>query len=100
MEQLNPIQDNPKNFKMDKTIDAIYQSFIQTREYCECMSANEININWLKSKLNRDDFYKLENDILGYVSRNDRLTFSAGFKHAWQLFHECSTVKCLPKNKS
>ncbi len=50
MEQLNPIQDNPNNFTMDKTIDAIYHSFIQTKEYCECMSANEIHINWLNSK--------------------------------------------------
>lgn len=100
MEQLKTIQDNPENFTGDNPIDAIYHSFIQTKEYCEFLSTNEFNIDWLKSKLSGEDFYKLENDILGYVSRNDKLTFSAGFKYAWRLFHECGNAECLPKSKS
>jgi hypothetical protein len=96
MQKSNPVQDNPET----SAIDAVYHSFIQTKEYCEFLSENELDIDWLKSKLNEADFYKLENDMIGYASKNDKLMFLAGFKYAWKLFHECNKLEFQPKSKT
>lgn len=55
----------------------------------EILMHNDFDIDWLKEKLEHDDYLKLEDYILYYCSRNDELIFRLGFKYAWSLFHEC-----------
>ena len=73
----------------DSKINDIYERYTNSWEFNNVMKHNDFDIDWLKGKLELDDFLKLEDYILSYCSKNDELIFRLGFKYAWSLFHEC-----------
>lgn len=70
-------------------IGSIFRAVQQTSEYNRVSGDVEPDIDWLKEKLSREDFDRLECAILKYASKNDELVFGMGFRYAWSLFCEC-----------
>ncbi len=70
-------------------IGSIFRAVQQSSEYNRLSGAAEFDIDWLKEKLSREEFDRLECDILKYASHNDELVFRIGFRYAWSLFCEC-----------
>jgi len=73
----------------DSKIHEIYEQYTNSREFNNTLMHDDIDIDWLKGKLDIENFRKLEDYILQYGSRHDELIFRLGFKYAWSLFHEC-----------
>ena len=59
-------------------------------EYNNIMMKNNIDLDWLAGKLDKEDYRKLENYILNLWLKNDELIFRVGFRYAWSLFNECT----------
>lgn len=70
-------------------IGSIFRIVQQSSEYNQLSEAGEPDIDWLKEKLSREEFDRLECDILKYASNNDEMIFGMGFRYAWSLFCEC-----------
>lgn len=79
--------------KMGGRIHEIFEKYTNSREYNHALMQNNIDIDWLIGKLEREDYRILENYILEYGSRNDEIIFQLGFKYAWSLFSECAENK-------
>ena len=78
--------------EMDETnsrIHGIFERFTNSWEYNHIMMQNNVDIDWLEGKLEKEDYRKLENYILNLCLRNDELIFRLGFRYAWSLFTEC-----------
>lgn len=67
----------------------IYQMVISQQEFYNLALENNYDISWLKSKLEEDEYIRLENEILDYGNKNDEILFRAGFQYAWDLFQQC-----------
>ena len=83
--------------ELDETEDKIheiYETFTNSWEYSEILMNETFNIDWLLDILDDEDYWKLENYILHYCSRNDELLFR--LKYTWSLFIECAKQE---KNK-
>lgn len=79
--------------EMDETnsrIHGIFERFTNTWEYNRVMMKNNVDLDWLEGKLDKEEYRKLEDYILDYSSRNDELIFRLGFRYAWSLFNECT----------
>ena len=79
--------------EMDETnskIHGIFERFTNTWEYNNIMMKNNIDLDWLAGKLDKEDYRKLENYILNLWLKNDELLFRVGFRYAWSLFNECT----------
>ena len=79
--------------EMDETnsrIHGIFERFTNSWEYNHVMMKNNIDLDWLEGKLDREDCRKLEDDMLHICLRNDELLFRLGFRYAWSLFNECT----------
>lgn len=78
---------------MDETnsrIYGIFEEFTNSWEYNHVMMQNNMDLDWLEEKLEREDYQKLEDDILRFCLKNDKLVFRMGFRYAWSLFSECA----------
>lgn len=78
---------------MDETNSRIYGIFegvTNSWEYNHVMMQNNMDLDWLAEKLEREDYQKLEDDILRFCLKNDKLVFRMGFRYAWSLFSECA----------
>ncbi len=75
---------------MDDRIREIYQTAITQPEFTQLLKKNDFNISWLKSKLEYEDYEKLEEMIFEYGNKNDEIMFKAGFQYAWDLFLQCT----------
>ncbi|EOS43477.1 hypothetical protein C809_03876 [Lachnospiraceae bacterium MD335] len=79
--------------KMDETnsrIHGIFERFTNSWEYNNIMMKNNIDLDWLAGKLDKEDYRKLENYILNLWLKNDELIFRVGFRYVWSLFNECT----------
>ena len=77
---------------MDETnsrIHGIFERFTNTWEYNRVRMKNNVDLDWLKEKLDKDDYRKLGDYILNLWFKNDELLFRLGFRYAWSLFTEC-----------
>lgn len=70
-------------------IKDIYESFASGNQCNELLLENELDICWLKNILDDKEYFRLENHILDYSSKNDQIIFEAGFRYAWSLFFDC-----------
>lgn len=71
-------------------IQEIYQTVIVQPEFSELLQRNNFDISWLKSKLEDEEYEKLEDMIFDYGNQNDEIIFKAGFHYAWDLFLQCN----------
>lgn len=79
--------------EMDETnsrIHGIFETFTNTWEYNRIMMKNNVDLDWLEGKLDKEDYRELENYILNLWLKNDELLFGLGFRYAWSLFTECA----------
>ena len=79
--------------EMDETnsrIHGMFERFTNSWEYNHIMLQNEIDLNWLKEKLDSEDYQELEKYIMDLCMKNDELIFRLGFRYAWSLFTECA----------
>ena len=80
-------------WEMDETnsrIHGIFERFTNTWEYNRVMMKNNVDLDWLEGKLDKEDYRELENYILNLWLKNDELLFRLGFRYAWSLFTECA----------
>ena len=54
------------------------------------MMKNNVDLDWLEGKLDKEDYRKLEDYILNLWFKNDEQLFRLGFRYAWSLFTECT----------
>ena len=71
-------------------IHGIFERFTNTWEYNHVMMKNNVDLDWLKGKLDKEEYRKLEDYILNLWFKNDELLFRLGFRYAWSLFTECA----------
>ena len=79
--------------EMDETnsrIHGMFERFTNSWEYNHIMMQNDVDLDWLEEKLDKDDYRKLEKCILNQYLKNDELIFRLGFRYAWSLFSECA----------
>ena len=79
--------------EMDETnsrIHGIFERFTNTWEYNRVMMKNNVDLDWLEGKLDKEDYRKLEDYILNLWFKNDEQLFRLGFRYAWSLFTECA----------
>lgn len=79
--------------EMDETnsrIHGIFERFTNSWEYNHVMMKNNVDLDWLEEKLDKEDYRKLEDYILQCCLKNDELIFRLGFRYAWSLFTECT----------
>ena len=79
--------------EMDETnsrIHGMFERFTNSWEYNHIMMQNDVDLDWLEEKLDREDYRKLENYLLNLCLKNDELIFRLGFRYAWSLFSECA----------
>lgn len=78
--------------QMDETnsrIHGIFEKYTNSWEYNQIMMQNDVDLEWLVEKLEKEDFQKLEDYIMHLCLKNDELIFRLGFRYAWSLFTEC-----------
>ncbi|MCI8371014.1 MAG: hypothetical protein HFI75_01175 [Lachnospiraceae bacterium] len=68
----------------------MFERFTNSWEYNHIMMQNDVDLVWLKEKLDREDYWKLEKYIMNFCLKNDELLFRLGFRYAWSLFTECA----------
>lgn len=79
--------------EMDETnsrIHGMFERFTNSWEYNHIMMQNDVDLDWLEEKLDREDYRKLEKYIMNLCLKNDELIFRLGFRYAWSLFTECA----------
>ena len=79
--------------EMDETnsrIHGMFERFTNSWEYNQIMMQNDVDLDWLEEKLDREDYRKLEKYIMNFCLKNDELIFRLGFRYAWSLFTECT----------
>lgn len=79
--------------EMDETnsrIHGMFEKFTNSWEYNHIMMQNDVDLEWLEEKLDREDYRKLEKYIMDLCLKNDELIFRLGFRYAWSLFTECA----------
>ena len=79
--------------EMDETnsrIHGMFERFTNSWEYNQIMMQNDVDLDWLEEKLDREDYRKLEKYIMDICLKNDELLFGLGFRYAWSLFTECA----------
>ena len=65
-------------WEMDETnsrIHGIFERFTNTWEYNRVMMKNNVDLDWLEGKLDKEDYRELENYILNLWLKNDELLF-------------------------
>lgn len=84
-------QKNEKKMLLKKNskISDIYDIFVASQSCYNMLWDNKLDIEWLKKKIRRKEYCRLENQIMDYSSKNDEILFKAGFEFAWSLFLEC-----------
>jgi len=89
----HPVEHETFFREMDETnsrIHGMFERFTNSWEYNHIMMQNDVDLDWLEEKLDRDDYRKLEKYILNQYLKNDELIFRLGFRYAWSLFSECA----------
>lgn len=76
---------------MDEKLVQIFETYKSSKYYNNCMV--EMNLDWLKEKLDVDDLEGLEKQIYDIVLENEEELFINCFKYAFGLFQEISTKK-------
>ena len=76
--------------EINSRIHGMFERFTNSWEYNHIMMQNDVDLDWLEEKLDRDDYRKLEKYILNQYLKNDELIFRLGFRYAWSLFSECA----------
>lgn len=54
-------------------------------------SSIDVNLDWIKDKLNSNDFEELEKQIIALLLENEEELFINSFKYAWEIFQELSS---------
>lgn len=73
---------------MQSNLVQLFQIFINTSYY---QSSYEFDLEWIREKLDQDDYIELENQILSIIFDNDLSLFINTLKYAWQIFMELSS---------
>ena len=71
-------------------ISELYGIMIQGEEFREMASRNRLDLSWIEDRIGREEYKKLENTVVDYSNAVNEVLFRAGFKCAWDLFHQCS----------
>lgn len=75
---------------MDNLVQ-VFEAYKSSEEYNN--SGIEINLEWLKGKLNAEDLEELEKQIYGIVLENEEEVFIGCFRYAFGLFQEIAMKK-------
>ena len=62
--------------EMDETnsrIHGMFERFTNSWEYNQIMMQNDVDLDWLEEKLDREDYRKLEKYIMNFCLKNDEL---------------------------
>lgn len=70
---------------MNERLLQIFNAYKSSEYYT---SNVEADLEWLRDKLNEEDFDEIEKQIYTIMLENEEETFINGFKYAWGLFRE------------